>query len=133
MVQDAESHAEDDKKRREGVEARNGADSMLHATEKNLSEYGDKVPAEDKAAIEEAAQQLKDALEGDDIEDITAKTEALAQASMKLGEAMYKAAQAEGEGGDGQAADAGGKPAGDNVVDADFEEVDPDAEKKKDA
>ena len=133
MVKDAESHAEDDKKRREGVEARNGADSMIHATEKNLAEYGDKVPAEDKAAIEAAVQELKDSLEGDDVEAISAKTEALAQASMKLGEAMYKAAQAENEAETAAAGKAGkaDKPADDNVVDADFEEVDPDADKKK--
>jgi molecular chaperone DnaK len=130
MVKDAESHAEEDKKRREGVEARNGADSMIHATEKNLAEYGDKVPAEDKAAIEAAVQELKDSLEGDDVEAISAKTEALAQASMKLGEAMYKAAQAENE-AETAAAGKAGKPADDNVVDADFEEVDPDADKKK--
>jgi molecular chaperone DnaK len=132
MVKDAESHAEEDKKRREGVEARNAADSMIHATEKNLAEYGDKVPAEDKAAIEDAVQQLKDALEGDDAEAIAAKTEALTQASMKLGEAIYKAAQAEGE---AEAATAEGTAKSgktdDNVVDADFEEVDPDADKKK--
>jgi molecular chaperone DnaK len=130
MVKDAESHAEEDKKRREGVEARNGADSMIHATEKNLAEYGDKVPAEDKVAIEAAVQELKDSLEGDDVEAISAKTEALAQASMKLGEAMYKAAQAENE-AESAAAGKAGKPADDNVVDADFEEVDPDADKKK--
>ena len=137
MVQEAEQHAEEDKKRREGVEVRNNADSMIHATEKNLKEYGDKVPEDDKKAIEDAVAELKEALEGDDIEDIAAKTEALTQASMKLGEAMYKAAQAEGategmgpdtgEGGHAHAEAADD----DNVVDADFEEVDPDADKKK--
>ncbi len=140
MVQEAEQNAEEDKIRREGVEARNTADSMIHATEKNLSEYGDQVPEEDKTAIETAVTELKEALEGDDVEDITAKTEALTQASMKLGEAMYKAAQAEGgaegmEAGMGPDMGAGAnaeQPADDNVVDADFEEVDPDAEKKKD-
>jgi len=141
MVQEAEQHAEEDKKRREGVEVRNNADSMIHATEKNLAEYGDKVPEEDKKAIEDGVAELKEALEGDDIDDIAAKTEALTQASMKLGEAMYKAAQAEGaaEGmGPDMGADMGGNAHADaeaadddNVVDADFEEVDPDAEKKK--
>jgi molecular chaperone DnaK len=142
MVQEAEQNAEEDKARREGVEARNNADSMIHATEKNLSEYGDKVPEEDKKAIEDAVAELKEALEGEDLEDITAKTESLTQASMKLGEAMYKAAQAEG-GADGMGpdmdagmGDGGGpqdeQPSDDNVVDADFEEVDPEAEKKKD-
>jgi molecular chaperone DnaK len=137
MVQEAEQHAEEDKKRREGVEVRNNADSMIHATEKNLKEYGDKVPEDDKKAIEDAVAELKEALEGDDMDDIAAKTEALTQASMKLGEAMYKAAQAEGategmgpdtgEGGHAHAEAADD----DNVVDADFEEVDPDADKKK--
>jgi len=133
MVADAEQHSEEDKKRREGVEVRNTADSMIHATEKNLAEYGDKVPEEDKAAIETAVQELKDSLEGEDAEDIAAKTEALTQASMKLGEAMYKAAQAEGAEGAEAAAGETEQPADDNVVDADFEEVDPEAEKKKDA
>ena len=144
MVQEAEQHAEDDKKRREGVEARNNADSMIHATEKNLSEFGDKVPDEDRKAIEDAVADLKEVLENEDadVDEITAKTEALTQASMKLGEAMYKAAQAEGaaEGmADGMGPDMGAdggadadQPTDDNVVDADFEEVDPDAEKKKD-
>jgi len=137
MVQEAEQHAEEDKKRREGVEVRNNADSMIHATEKNLKEYGDKVPEDDKKAIEDAVAELKEALEGDDMDDIAAKTEALTQVSMKLGEAMYKAAQAEGategmgpdtgEGGHAHAEAADD----DNVVDADFEEVDPDADKKK--
>jgi molecular chaperone DnaK len=138
MVQEAEQNAEEDKVRREGVEARNNADSMIHATEKNMSEYGDKVSEEDKKGIEDAVAELKEALEGDDLEDITAKTEALTQASMKLGEAMYKAAQAEGgeEGMGPDMGDSGGsqddQPSDDNVVDADFEEVDPEAEKKKD-
>ena len=148
MVQEAEKYADDDKTRRESVEARNNADSMIHATEKNLSEYGDKVPEEDKKAIEDAVADLKELLEDEDaaVDDVTAKTEALTQASMKLGEAMYKAAQAEGgaEGmdagmgpdmgaamGDGGAS-ASEEPADDNVVDADFEEVDPDAEQKRD-
>ncbi len=137
MVQEAEQHAEEDKKRREGVEVRNNADSMIHATEKNLKEYGDKVPEDDKKAIEDAVAELKEALEGDDMDDIAAKTEALTQASMKLGEAMYKAAQAEGAtegmGPDmGAGAHAEAEAADDdNVVDADFEEVDPDADKKK--
>ena len=141
MVSDAEQHAEDDKVRRESVEARNTADSLVHGTEKNLSEYGEKIPEEDKAAIEAAIAKTKEALEGDDLEEINAQTEALTQASMKLGEAMYKAAQAEG-GAEGMDPDintnmgAGGGPAeqsaSDNVVDADFEEVDPDEKKKGD-
>ena len=137
MVQEAEQNAEDDKARREGVEVRNTADSLVHAAEKNLKDYGDQVPDEDKQAIETAVAELKEALEGDDTDAIKAKTETLNEVSMKLGEAMYKAAQAEGaaEGMDGMAdaaADAGGAEtaagADDTVVDADFEEVDPDAD-----
>ena len=131
MVQEAEAHADDDKKRRGLVEARNTADTLIHSAEKNLKEYGDKIGADDKSAIEAAVEELKEAKEGDDAEAINAKCEALSQASMKLGEAMYKAAQEEG--GDdavqpeGKAdADAKGEDA--TVVDADFEEVNPDAD-----
>jgi molecular chaperone DnaK len=122
MVKDAEEHAVDDKKRKDAVEARNQADALIHSTEKAVSEHGDKVDAADKTAIEAALASLKDAIKGDDAEDIKAKTNTLAQASMKLGEAMYKA-----QAGEAAAADAaadGAKPADDNVVDADFEEVD---------
>ena len=141
MVQEAEANAEADKERREGVEVRNTADALVHAAEKNLVEHGDKVPDEDKTAIETAVAELKEALEGDDLEVIQEKVNSLNEVSMKLGEAMYKAAQAEG-GAEGMAgADMGGMGAGsdsqqtssggdDNVVDADFEEVDPDAEAK---
>ena len=143
MVHEAEEHAEEDKKRKELVEARNQADTLIHTTEKNLAEYGDKVSEEEKASIGEALQALKDVQESEDTDDIKARTDTLMQASMKLGEAMYKASQ-EGEGapdldmsgmggtdapqGDGDAA-----PPDDDatVVDADFEEVDP--EKKDDA
>ena len=140
MVQNAESHAEEDKKRKEAVEAHNTADALIHSTEKNLAEYGDKVPEADKAEIEGAAEALKEALKGEDAEDIKAKTETLTQASMKLGEAMYKASQESGEGdateGAGEEADASAE-ADAEVVDAEFEEVDPSAgaaeeEKKKD-
>ena len=141
MVQEAEANAEADKERREGVEVRNTADALVHAAEKNLVEHGDKVPDEDKTAIETAVAELKEALEGDDLEVIQEKVNSLNEVSMKLGEAMYKAAQAE-DGADGMAgADMGGMGAGsdsqqtssggdDNFVDADFEEVDPDAEAK---
>jgi len=127
MVKDAESHAEEDKKRREAVDAKNQGDALVHSTEKTLSEHGDKIPAEEKQAIEDAVAALKTALEGDDADDIKQKTETLAQASMKLGEAMYQA-QA-GEAGAGEAGDAGGEEgskADDDVVDVDFEEVDDD-------
>ncbi|HUO23032.1 MAG TPA: molecular chaperone DnaK [Caulobacteraceae bacterium] len=117
MVKDAQAHADEDKKRRAVVEAKNHADALIHSTEKALADYGDKVPADEKASIEKARDDLKAALEGEDAEDISAKTQTLAQASMKLGEAMYKASQ--GEGGE-----AGAGPAEEGVVDAEFEEVD---------
>jgi molecular chaperone DnaK len=123
MVKDAEAHAGDDKKRREAVEAKNQADALIHSTEKAMSEHSDKVDAATKTAIEAALASLKEAVTGDDAEDIKAKTNTLAQASMKLGEAMYKAQAAEG--GDAAAAGGGEAPKADeNVVDADFEEVD---------
>ena len=136
MVSEAEQNAEDDKARRDAVEIRNTADSLVHAAEKNLAEYGDKVPDEDRQAIETAAGELKEALEGEDADALKEKTDTLNEGSMKLGEAMYKAAQAEGDMGDmggAEGADASsgaseGGPGADNVVDADFEEVDPDAE-----
>jgi molecular chaperone DnaK len=123
MVKDAEAHAAEDKKRREMIEARNQGDALVHSTEKAMAEHGDKVDASQKLAIEAAIAALKEAVKGDDAEDIKAKTNTLAQASMKLGEAMYKAQQAEGAAADAAADGAGNKP-DDNVVDADFEEVD---------
>jgi len=121
MVKDAEAHAGEDKKRRELIEARNQGDALIHSTEKALGEHGDKVDASQKQAIETAIANLKEAVKSDDNDDIKAKTNTLAQASMKLGEAMYKAQAAEGAPGEGP--DGAGKPQ-DNVVDADFEEVD---------
>ncbi|WP_224704218.1 molecular chaperone DnaK [Devosia aquimaris] len=126
MVKEAEQNAEADKKKREAVEAKNQGESLIHSTEKSLSEYGDKVSAEDKGAIETAIADLKAVLEGDDAEAIKSKTEALAQASMKLGEAMYKASQAEAEAKANGTAD----DSDDDVVDADFEEVKDDDDKK---
>ena len=129
MVKDAEMHAAEDRARRETVEVRNQADSLIYTTEKNLAEYGDQVPAEEKTGIEDSVAALRSALEGEDIEDIKAKSETLAQAAMKLGEAMYKAQQEEAAGAAGAApAD---QPAEDDstVVDADFEEVE---EERKD-
>jgi len=122
MVKDAEANKAEDEKRKALVEARNQGDALVHSTEKALGEHGDKVGPEEKTAIEAASAALKDALKGDDVEDIKAKTNTLAQASMKLGEAMYKAQQSEGATAD--AATDGAQPAEDNVVDADFEEVD---------
>jgi molecular chaperone DnaK len=135
MVKDAEAHADEDKKRKEQVEARNQADSLIYSTEKNLNEFGDKVPDEDKTKIEADVTALREALAGEDVDEITAKTEALSQSAMKLGEIMYKAqqeAEAAGDGADGGApgpdepsTGAGaGEDDGATVVDADFEEVD---------
>jgi molecular chaperone DnaK len=129
MVKDAEAHADDDKKRKELVEARNQGEALVHSTEKSLKDYGDKVSAEDKGAIEQAAEALKSALGTEDLEDIKAKTQALAEVSMKLGEAMYKAAQAE-EDGEASSETEDAPKADDDVVDADFEEVRDDDDKK---
>ncbi len=122
MVQEAESHAAEDKKRRAAAEAKNQGDALIHSTEKALSEHGDKVDASERTGIENAIAALKEALKGDDSDDIQQKTQALAQASMKLGEAMYKAQQAAG--GEGAAPEGGEAPKDDNVVDAEFSEVD---------
>ena len=130
MVKDAEMHAADDKARKEAVETRNQADSLIYTTEKNLAEYGDRVSAEEKAGIEEAIAALRTAMEGEDVEDIGAKSETLAQAAMKLGEAMYKAQQEEEAAGQAETAGPGADPAAQpgeddaTIVDADFEEVD---------
>ena len=137
MVQEAEQNAENDKSKRELVEVRNSADGLVHSSEKNLVDYGDKVPEEDKTAIETAISELKAALEneGADVENIKTKTEALTEAAMKLGEAMYKESQAEAAAGDADGDGDGpsaNKPEDATVVDADFEEVDPDEDKKKD-
>ena len=134
MVNEAEQHAEEDKKRRELVETRNHADALIHTTGKNLEEFGDKVSEDEKQAIENAVKDLREAVEGDDTEAIKGKTEALAQAAMKLGEAMYKASQ-EAEAADAEPTDDGtpppGGPTDSTVVDADFEEVDPDKDEPK--
>jgi molecular chaperone DnaK len=144
MVSEAESHAEEDQRRRKLAEARNQAEGLIHTTDKNLKEFGDKVAAEDRSAIEQALEALKAVKDGDDTAAITAKSEAVAQLSLKLGEAMYKSSQETetAEAGDGQDADAGrdagspqkdagspqkdaGSPQKDEkVVDADFVEVD---------
>ncbi len=126
MVKDAEAHAAEDKKRRELVEAKNQGEALIHATEKSVKEYGDKVPEADKQAIETAIDALRQSLGGEDVEVIKARTTDLMQASMKLGEAMYQAAQAAPEGGEA----AEGEAPKDDVIDADFQEVD-DQDKKK--
>lgn len=129
MVKDAEAHASEDKKKREVVEAKNQGEAILHSTEKELKEHGDKVEAADKTAIEEACTALKDAMEQDEpsAEDIQGKIQALMQVAMKLGEAVYKA-QAEQQ---GQSAEGGDKP--EDVIDAEYEDVSdkPEANEKK--
>ena len=123
MVKDAEANKDADKKKRESVDVRNQADTLIHSTDKNLKEHGSKVSEADKKAIEDASGQLKEALKGENTDDIKKKTEALVQASMKLGEAIYKSQQntkPDSNKDDGK--DDKGKKE-DNVVDADFEEV----------
>ena len=122
MVKEAESNKAEDEKRKAMVEAKNQAEAVVHSTEKALAEHGDKVSAEDKGAIETALADLKSALEGEDAEAISTKTQTLIQASMKLGEAMYAAQQ-------GASGEAQPDAAGDDVVDAEFEEVDDDDKK----
>ena len=139
MVKDAEANAEEDKKRRQLVEARNQAEALVHSTEKAVAEHGAKVGETEKSAIEAAIADLKSALAGEDVDAIQAKTQTLVQASMKLGEAVYKASQEEaaaeaaeaagGGGGDGSGTASG---SGEDVVDADFEEI-PEDERKKSA
>jgi molecular chaperone DnaK len=124
MVKDAEANAAEDKKRREAVDAKNHADALVHSTEKALAEHGSKIADTERRAIEDAVSDLKEALKGDDAEAIKAKTNTLAQASMKLGEAMYKQ-QAEAD----AAKDAAKDGAHDDVVDAEFTEVDDDKKK----
>jgi molecular chaperone DnaK len=134
MVKDAEAHAEEDKKRKAQVEAKNHAEALVHSTEKALAEHGSKVGEPERNAIENALADLKEALKGDDAEAITAKTNTLAQASMKLGEAMYRQQQEAAAGGAGAAP--GGEAGGakkDDVVDAEFTEVDDDKKNKKSA
>ena len=125
MVKDAEANAEADKKKKELVEVRNHAEAMIHTTEKTLKENGDKISAADKAQIEEAIKSLKSAMEADDTANIKERTDALMQASMKLGEAMYKqqAEAAQAAGANAAGPEAAEQPKDDKVVDADFEEV----------
>ena len=123
MVKDAEANKEADKKKRESVDVRNQADTLIHSTEKNLKEHGSKISDAEKKAIEDSSAAVKEALKGDNIEDIKKKTEALVQASMKLGEAIYKSQQkTKPESGKDDGKDNKDKK-DDNVVDADFEEV----------
>ncbi|RRQ51813.1 molecular chaperone DnaK [Sphingorhabdus wooponensis] len=123
MVRDAEAFAEEDKKRRESAEAKNNAESLVHSTEKQLEEHGDKIDAALKGEIEAAVAETKTAIEGGDAEAMKEKATALAQIAMKLGEAIYKEEQAAGASADAASEDA---PADDNVVDAEFSEVEDD-------
>lgn len=129
MVKEAEANAESDKKRRELVEAKNHADSMVHSTEKSLQEHGDKISAEEKVQIEADIATLKTALESENVEDIRQKTTTLMQSAMKLGEAMYKAQQESGA-AEAASSDAATKPEEGTVVDAEYEDVHDDKQKK---
>jgi len=126
-LKEAEANAEADKARREAVEARNHAESLVHQVDKNLKEHGDKLGAQEKGEAEAAIAAAKSALEGTDVEAVKQATERLSQAAMKIGEAMYKAEQAQAGAAGAAGAQPGGKP-DDKVVDAEFEEVD---DKKK--
>ena len=126
MVQDAEKFAEEDKKRRESAEARNQADSLVHATEKQLEEHGDKIDADTKSAVESALAEAKTALEGDDVDAINAKAQALTEAAMKMGQQIYEKEQAAAASGDAGDAGSDKKAEDEDVVDAEFSEVDED-------
>jgi molecular chaperone DnaK len=119
MVREAEVHAAEDKKRRALIEARNQAESVIHSTEKSLGEHGDNLKADDRTAIQSALAELKTAMEGDDAERIETEARALAQVSAKLGEAVYQT-----QAGNGGGRRASSNDARDDVVDAEFEEVD---------
>jgi molecular chaperone DnaK len=126
MVKEAESHKAEDEKRKAAVDAKNQADAVLHSSEKALAEHGEKISPADKSAVESAIADLKGVLESGDAEAISSKTQALIQASMKLGEAMYAAQQQAGESDASGEAQASG---GEDVVDAEFEEVNDDQKK----
>ena len=131
MVQDAEENADSDKERREGVEAKNTAEALVHAAEKSLTDFGDKVSEEDRNEIELAIATLKETIEEGDVDEIKSKSEALSTASMKLGQAMYEAEQESAD--SDAAADAARDEEEEDVVDADFEEIDEDDDAKKSA
>ncbi|WP_265530198.1 molecular chaperone DnaK [Sphingomicrobium marinum] len=130
MVKEAEQFADEDKKRKEGAEAKNNAESAVHSIEKQLEEHGDKLSDSDKSEIETALQETKDAIEGGDPETMKTMTDALAQASMKLGQAIYESQQAEAASDAGDADAGDGKPEEEEVVDAEFSEVDDDENEK---
>ena len=126
MVRDAEQFAEDDKKRRASAEAKNNAESLIHTTERQLAEHGDKVDAALKSEIEAAVAETKTAVEGGDADEMTQKAQNLAQVAMKLGQAIYEKEQATAAGGatdEGAGAATGSEAGGEDVVDAEFSEV----------
>ena len=134
MVNDAESHAEEDKKRKELVESKNQAEATIHSVEKMLDEHGDKVSSDEKQAIEDEIKEVREALATEDITEIATKMEKLSQVSMKLGEAVYKETQ--GATGDmtpdqDSTTGEGAEAQSDNVVDADFEELDDEDKNQK--
>ena len=128
MVKEAEQFAEEDKVRKAAAEAKNQGESLIHSTEQQLAEHGEKVSPEVKTEIETALAEAKTAIEGGDTDTINAKTQALTQAAMKLGQAMYEQQQAESAASAGGSSDATGEaaPADEDVVDAEFSEVDDD-------
>jgi molecular chaperone DnaK len=130
MIKDAETYAEEDKARREEVEARNRAEALVHTAEKTMSDLGDKADDAVKAEVESGVAELKTALEGNDAADIAAKAETLSAAMMKMGEAAYQAEPEAGEAEAGNTASDGTND-GDDVVDAEFEEVEDDQDAKK--
>src|SRR5690606_9484611 len=130
MVKEAEEHAAEDKKRREAVEVKNQAEALIHASEKTIADLGDKAPAADKSAVEAAIADLRKAIEANDVDGIKAKSQALSQASMKLGEALYKSQADQASGGTESTASGGETKTDDTVVDADFEEVKDDKKKQ---
>ncbi len=127
MVKDAELHAAEDKKRRELIDAKNQGEALIHSTEKSIAEYGDKVSAADRSAVEGAIAALRPVLEGEDVEAIKARTNEVMQASMKLGEAMYKASAAAGDAAPGTDE----HNSSEDVIDADFKEVGEDDKKRR--
>ncbi len=132
MVRDAEANAKEDEAKKEFIESKNKAEGMIYSTEQSLSEYGDKISAEDKAEVESALNDLKEAVKGTDKSDIDNKTEALTKASMKIGEAMYKAQQDSANSNSTSEDNKDNNSSSDEkVVDADFEEVKDDEGNKR--
>ncbi|MGH1456963.1 MAG: molecular chaperone DnaK [Alphaproteobacteria bacterium] len=132
MVKDAEANADSDKEKRESVEAKNQAESMIHSVENSLEDLGDQVPDDEKSTVESAVADLKTALESDDTDDIKAKTDTLMQASMKLGELAYKKAQEEAEGNADDAPDSPPSDDSDDAIDADFTDIEVEEEEEDD-